>query len=94
MPVVINKLCLYFTYVKGTGIFQGGVPYGCRIIEHDIQAGKQRDPNTLKVVTYVSFSGNSILLHSVPLCHYVNTSLQTTSQVCTVYDVLAANQID
>ena len=50
--------------------------------------------DSLKVIIDVSFSGNLILLHSVSLCHHVNTSLQTTSQVCTVYDVLAANQID
>jgi hypothetical protein len=39
---VINKLYLIIYILAG--VFQGRIPYGCLIIEHGIQAGKERDP--------------------------------------------------
>ena len=51
--------------------------------------------DSLKVIIDVSFSGNLILLHSVSLCHHVNTSLiPSPLKVCTAVYLLPANQID
>ena len=57
---------------------------------------KKETPDSLKVIIDVSFSGNLILLHSVSLCHHVNTSLIPTSQgmYCCIRTTCKSNRLN